>query len=79
MLGDISEAMFLKWFVDNHDKLWPLYSEYVSEMQDSMSHKQYLINSDECYRQWAEEYYETNRTFTKPALTIAEWKGQDNE
>ena len=72
---EIMQLKFSRWFEANHDRLWPRYELYVQEMQDSLEHKRYLLNSDKCYEEWAQDIYEEERAFSKPALTIAQFKG----
>lgn len=37
------------------DELIDLYEEYVGELQDSWSHKDYMLSSEKCFVQWVEE------------------------
>lgn len=39
------------------EDLRTLFAEWVAYERDSWEHKIYLLNSDECFREWVEEYY----------------------
>jgi len=38
------------------DAEWDNYAQHVDEMQDSYDHKQFMIESDDCFEEWLEEY-----------------------
>ena len=37
------------------DAEWANYVQHVNETQDSMEHKQFMIDSDDCFEDWLEE------------------------
>ena len=47
------------WIDENEQHLQESYSEYVSEMRDSIEHKSYMINNDNCFYEWCEEQFES--------------------
>ncbi len=50
----------LEEYIDaNVDTLRKDYEQYIDEMQDSISHKSYMLNSDACFEEWCAEQMES--------------------
>ncbi len=46
------------WINKNEQHLNECYSEYVADMRDSMEHKSFMINNDDCFYEWCEEEFD---------------------
>lgn len=41
--------------VNMYRDLTDLYEEYVINLQDSLEHRAYMLNSDRCYWEWVQD------------------------
>ncbi len=50
----------LAWIRENEEQLANDYAIYINEMRDSMSHKLFMLNNDECFFEWCLDRYTTD-------------------
>lgn len=46
------------WIHNNEQKLGEDYHEYIENMRDSIGHKTYMLNNENCFWEWCEEQFD---------------------